>query len=558
MKISRKLVLSFLGLSLLTGVVGGVAILQSRKIAETLTIAEAQHVAEAITVAISHDEHKRSELLGIIPGEELQEFAVLLHRLQNRDLVVVNQQKIIIADVVPENVGTVFKHDEGNEITETLKDGHPRRFLEKSLDYPEGIKLIVVPLKISETETIGAVILEWSSLYDQAIAQSKPTIFIIGLTSLACIILALLLGFTTSKSIANPLQSVTKIAQEVTQTSNFDLQAPVTGDDEIRTLAIAFNDLIDQVKTLIIEKEQRSAELEQAITDLHTTQLQLVQTEKMSSLGQLVSGVAHEINNPVNFIHGNIDHIDTYSQDLLKVIEAYQSHYPNPPQAVQALVEEVELDFLNEDLLKLLESMKMGTNRIRQIVLSLRNFSRLDESEFKAVDLHEGIENTLLILQHRLKAKPELPAIQVIKSYGKLPLVDCYPGQLNQAFMNLLANAVDAVEDALPQRIEEKTGVGRPDLVGTISIATELMAENWVRITIADNGLGIPDSVQSKIFEPFFTTKPVGKGTGLGLSISYQIITEKHQGKMSCDSTPGEGTKFIIQIPVHQPEPSPS
>jgi signal transduction histidine kinase len=206
----------------------------------------------------------------------------------------------------------------------------------------------------------------------------------------------------------------------------------------------------------------------------------------------------------------------------------------------------VELDFLNEDLLKLLQSMKVGTDRIRQIVLSLRNFSRLDESEFKAVDLHEGIDNTLLILQHRLKARPEFPGIQVVKDYSQLPLVECSPGQLNQVFMNLVANAIDALEESA-----RKTPPG-------IWISTQVTADNWVQIAIADNGSGISETVRSRIFDPFFTTKPIGKGTGLGLSISYKIVTEKHYGKMWCDSTLTEGSKFVIEIPVHQHQPMPT
>ncbi len=195
--------------------------------------------------------------------------------------------------------------------------------------------------------------------------------------------------------------------------------------------------------------------------------------------------------------------------------------------------------------------MKVGTDRIRQIVLSLRNFSRLDESEFKAVDLHEGIDNTLLILQHRLKAKPESAAIQVVKDYGALPLVDCYPGQLNQVFMNILVNAIDVLEDSA----KKQTSVGRSVQPDTIWISTQVKADNLVRITIADNGSGMPEAVRSRIFDPFFTTKSIGKGTGLGLSISYQIVNEKHNGVMKYDSTIGEGTKFVIEIPIRQPKP---
>ncbi|MFN6559080.1 MAG: sensor histidine kinase [Nostoc sp. ChiSLP01] len=263
--------------------------------------------------------------------------------------------------------------------------------------------------------------------------------------------------------------------------------------------------------------------------------------------------VAHESNNPVNFIHGNISYLDRYTQDLLKLVQVYQTHYPNPPQTLQATLDEVEFDFLSEDAMKVLQSIKVGTERIREIVLSLRNFSRLDESEFKAVDIHEGIESTLLILQHRLKGRPQSPGIEVIKDYSQLPLVECYPRQLNQVFMNLLANAIDVLEESPQQPQPAK-----------ISISTQLTADNRVQIAlakpaegIADNGFGIPEAVRGRIFDPFFTTKPIGKGTGLGLFISYQIITQKHHGKIWCDSTISEGVKIVIEIPVHQPKATP-
>ncbi|GBE94531.1 sensor histidine kinase [Nostoc cycadae] len=549
MKISHKLVGSFIGFSLLTSVVGAVAIAQNQKIAENLAIAEAEHTANLIAILIAQDINDDGGSISLENSDRIQAHVILLHNQKKRDIEIINRQKVIVADVVAEDIGSILDHDPNNETQQTMQDGKNRTYLEKSEDYPQGVKLIVAPL-VLKGQIEGAVILEWSSLYDEAIAQAKPTIIVIGITSLGCVILALLLGWQISSSIAKPLQLVTEVAQQVTQGSNFDLQAPVITKDETGVLAIAFNNLIERVKTLLTEKEQHSTELQQALTQLHNTQLQLVQTEKMSSLGQLVAGVAHEINNPVNFIYGNIAHIDSYTQDLLKLVYAYQDHYPNPPQTLQATLDDVDFDFVDEDLTKVLQSIKIGTERIREIVLSLRNFSRLDESEFKAVDIHEGIDNTLLILQHRLKAKPEFPAIEVIKNYSQLPLVECYPGQLNQVFMNLLTNAIDVLEESARQQIK----VNQQTQPGKIWISTQVKAGNWVQIAIADNGLGMPEKVRSRIFDHFFTTKPIGKGTGLGLSISYQIITEKHHGKIWCDSMLGEGTKFLIEIPVHQPK----
>ena len=290
---------------------------------------------------------------------------------------------------------------------------------------------------------------------------------------------------------------------------------------------------------------QKAQALEQALQTLQKTQLQMIQSEKMSSLGQLVAGVAHEINNPVNFIYGNLVYVQNYAQDLQDFVQLYQKHYPHPAPEIQAKSTEIDLEFLQHDLTKILDSMSVGTERIRQIVLTLRNFSRMDEAEFKRVDIHNGIDSTLMILQHRLKAQPGCPAIQVIKEYADLPLVKCYPGQLNQVFMNILANAIDALEEVSPKQISLRENLSQ------IVIRTSTIDTEWVQITIADSGTGMPESVKQRIFDPFFSTKPVGKGTGLGMSISYQIVKEKHGGKLDCFSSLGEGTQFVIQIPIH-------
>lgn len=303
-----------------------------------------------------------------------------------------------------------------------------------------------------------------------------------------------------------------------------------------------------QLQQLNQELELQSLQLKAALSQLKKSQLQLIQTEKMSSLGQLVAGVAHEINNPVNFIHGNITHANAYIQDLFGLIELYQHHYPQPHSEIQARIAAIELDFLNTDLLKLLQSMRIGTDRIREIVLSLRNFSRLDESEVKDVNIHEGIDSTLTILHNRLKPRAEHPEIEVIKEYGQLPLVECYAGQLNQVFMNLLSNAIDALDEFAGGQSYQNLIVNP----GKIWIRTERLNQDWIAIHIIDNGPGMTENVQAKLFDPFFTTKPVGRGTGLGLSISHQIVTEKHGGKLYCRSQLGQGTEFTIELPIQQ------
>jgi PAS domain S-box-containing protein len=306
-------------------------------------------------------------------------------------------------------------------------------------------------------------------------------------------------------------------------------------------LAIALNQA-----DLYAQTRNKALELEQTLQQLTSAQSQLIQNEKMSSLGQLVAGVAHEINNPVNFIYGNLTHANDYTQDLLHLLELYQNHYPEPVPEIQEELEAIELDFLMDDLPKLLSSMKVGADRIQLIVASLRTFSRMDEAEMKAVNIHEGIDSTLMILQHRLKAKHNYPEIEVIKEYGNLPLVECYAGQLNQVFMNILSNALDALEER-GSRLSAEQLRENPSI---ISIKTEISKPDRVLIRISDNGLGMTETVCNRLFDPFFTTKPVGKGTGMGLSISYQIVTDRHKGSLKCTSSPGQGAEFAIEIPL--------
>ncbi|NEZ58161.1 PAS domain S-box protein [Adonisia turfae] len=302
---------------------------------------------------------------------------------------------------------------------------------------------------------------------------------------------------------------------------------------------------------LLAQSRARAEELETILTQLQKTQSQLVQSEKMSSLGQMVAGVAHEINNPVSFIYGNLTHAKSYTQALVTLIESYQQHYPNIPPKIVNIIDEIELDFLKDDLPKLFQSMEVGTERIREIIKSLRLFSRLDEAEIKQVDLHDGIDSTLTILQTRLRAQSWRPEIQVIKEYDDLPQIECYAGQLNQVFMNLLSNAVDALEE-LDQTRTWQQMENEPSI---IRIQTQLLGQlkhPAVAIAITDNGPGIRKNAIEHLFNPFFTTKPVGKGTGLGLSISYQIITETHGGTITYNTEPGQGTTFTITLPIRQ------
>jgi PAS domain S-box-containing protein len=295
-----------------------------------------------------------------------------------------------------------------------------------------------------------------------------------------------------------------------------------------------------------MELTQQKLQLELTLQELQQTQAVLIHTEKMSTLGQMVAGVAHEINNPVSSVCGNLVHVGHYTEDLLDLIDMYQKHCPEPPTNIQDKIEDVELDFLLEDLPKAMSSMQVGADRIREIVRSLRNFSRKDDSQMTKVNLHEGIEGTLLILQSRLKARGGYPEIAVIKEYGNLPLVECYSGKINQVFMNLIGNAIDAIEEYNEERSVTEVKANR----SKIKIKTEVQNFKAV-IRISDNGPGMPEEVCQQLFEAFFTTKPAGKGTGLGLSISYKVVQE-HGGKLSCVSAPGQGAEFIIELPIKQ------
>jgi two-component system, NtrC family, sensor kinase len=349
-----------------------------------------------------------------------------------------------------------------------------------------------------------------------------------------------LAGILTT-AITRPIRYLTQASQKFSQ-GNMTERAEIISQDEIGELAKSFNQMAEQLSLRQQTNQQQMQELQTTLKELQETQTQLIQAEKMSSLGQMVAGIAHEINNPTSFIYGNILHLNQYTNDVLNLLQLYQQYYPETNTEINQFIQEIDLDYLQEDLPKLINSLEVGSERIQKIVLSLRNFSRLDESECKLADIHSGIDSTLMILNHRLKVQPHRCAIAVSKEYGDLPLIECYPGQLNQVFMNILSNAIDALEEAMENN----------SIQPQIQIRTQQITPETISIHVIDNALGILETQVAKIFDPFFTTKPVGKGTGLGLSISYQIITDKHNGQLECLSTLSKGTEFIMQIPITQ------
>lgn len=383
------------------------------------------------------------------------------------------------------------------------------------------------------------------------------------------------MGLLIHHKVIKPLQNLNLAVAASKATGSFALPETIPPNEIgflAKTLDTVFRELeaFEQLQREIAQRRQaeaalreseareraKSEQLAEAIKNLKQAQAKLIQSEKMSGLGQIAAGIAHEINNPIGFIYTNITFVQEYFEELLELLEAYETTYPHPPQEIEEIKSNIEFDFLLEDFPNILSSMKAGTDRIRNIVLSLRNFSRLDESELKQVDICEGIKNSLLLLQHRISPSANITdnssvAITVIEEYGTIPLVECYPGQLNQVFLNLLNNAIDAVEESdlkNPSSVSEKR---------EIHIKTLMVALDKVAIKIKDNGLGMSPEVQSRLFEPFFTTKPVGKGTGLGLSVCYEIVVKMHGGELKCHSAPGAGTEMVIEIPLRQNNQSP-
>lgn len=445
--------------------------------------------------------------------ETNEELEALANLLENYDYLLADYHRQVDAVITNVNPETISPTEQEAVQQSLLAINTPDQV--RVLDAFEADLNLLIEAVVEEKVEAEAALARANQLKDQITVGSL--VLAVGV--------AVVLSLLISRAITSPLKQTSRVAQQVIDEGNFDLQAPINSNDEVGQLTQTLNLLIQQVKKLLQEQE--------------SAKTLLVHNEKMASLGQLVAGVAHEINNPVNFIHGNLCHVQTYANDLLHLIQLYQQECPQPSDALQDEIEAIELDFLQADLEKTLTSMQTGTNRIREIVLSLRNFSRLDEIAFKEVDLHEGMDSTLMILQHRFKANSNSPGIKIIKEYdATLPKVECYASQLNQVFMNLLANAVDAFE------------VQEGNTSPTITIRTSREGENQICVQISDNGSGIPDTVRSRIFNPFFTTKPVGKGTGIGLSISHQIVVEKHGGQLACESSPSQGTTFTITLPI--------
>lgn len=350
------------------------------------------------------------------------------------------------------------------------------------------------------------------------------------ISMLISVALAAILAYYTSHAIARPLKWVTEVADRASKDQNYHLRAPVLTNDEVGVLAVSINQLIETIS--------------KQLKNLQETQTQLIQTEKMSSLGNLVAGIAHEVNNPINFIYGNLEYTRHYVDDLMELVHLYRQYYPDAHPEIKKHIETIDFDFLVSDLPKVVSSMTMGAERIRNIVLSLRNFSRLDESEVKKVNLHEGINNTILMLSHRLNNQ-----IQVTQNYGQIPEIKCYPALLNQVFLNILNNGIDAIEEALNQGCFSGKDSKKYGKFPQLTIQTELLDPNIICIRLWNNGPIIPYKIQRKLFDPFFTTKPPGQGTGLGLAIAYQIIT-KHGGRIEVFSEEFKGTEFAIFLPI--------
>jgi two-component system, NtrC family, sensor kinase len=474
----------------------------------------------AASVAIKSE---RQILAGLVVSEALdRDFLNTLRASQSQDLMVIDGDRITAATLT------------------NPPQSSWRSLLQISTLTPQAITLNgvpyiakVVPLPSSLEANTKLVILTSAS----AIEQAKQQLWIF--TGIFCglgVGIAVLIGQLVTGSLTQRIQQLIAATQQLAD-GDLKIRLPAQGQDEVSQLAHNFNFMADQLTHRDGIIQTQVEQLQETLQTLKQTQAQLIHTEKMSSLGQMVAGIAHEINNPVGFIHTNLSYAEAYTTDLLQLIAQYRQHYPDPVAEIAQEMQAIDLPFIETDLAKLYNSMNRGTERIRDIVLSLRNFSHLDEADIKAVELQAELDSTLLILQHRLNQQADRPAITVEQDYGALPTVECYPRELNQVFLNILSNAIDALaQTAQPM----------------IWVTATMLGIEQVEITIADNGCGMDDEHRAKIFDPFFTTKSIGSGTGLGLSVSYQIIVEQHRGQLVCHSSQATGTEFVITIPVRQ------
>ncbi len=429
---------------------------------------------------------------------------------------------------------------------------------------PVGVLLLKPSLEIilSNQMAIDRLGLTERQVFGQGLLTGDLTLVSEDGTSFTQKTLPMQQAIATKKPIHNVVMGVYRPINQDLRWLLVNAEPQLADDGSVECIVCTFSDITaaKQAEAALRQSEAREREkatqLELTLQELKQMQAKLIQTEKMSSLGQLVAGVAHEINNPVNFIYANLAYASKYTQDLLELINLYSQHYPHPVPDIEQRCEAIELDFVKEDLPKLLDSMKVGAERIFQLVLSLKHFSHHDQAAMKSVDIHCGLDSTLLILQNQLKATGEYRAIEVVKEYSDLPLVECYAGQLNQVFMNILSNAIDALEEVRGKESNHSPCIWIRTSYNSSHYPQELTTNNGQQITdsvliqISDNGSGMTEAVKAQLFDPFFTTKPVGKGTGLGLSISYQIIVEKLGGLLWCESQSGQGTKFCIKIPV--------
>lgn len=566
MNISKKF---FASAALLLGIVTAIQIGNAVVIQGIKNTAQAKSdiAIDTIKAALEAENTLKSEIILLKDIVLFERKKSEIEKFQSRFLDSLNKLAVFMPDdpeialirrrhLFLKNIANQLRKNNTNE----LSISESKQYLLAINSFNRDIEFILSSVIERAYEQKQLMKLELDNLYK---LQAIITIEVIG----AIIILFTITFTLVWRPIIKSLEEL-QIGTAEIATGNLDYRLNIITGDEVEKLAKAFNymaiKLTESRQTLlrndeltiinqraqleIDERKQAEIALQEALAQLKSTQAQLIQTEKMSSLGQLVAGIAHEINNPVNFISGNIIHISEYTSDLLELIELYNENFPNPSDKIQNKIDDIDLEFIVEDLPKVINSMQIGSHRIREIVLSLRTFSRLDEAEMKEVDIHEGIDSTLLILQNRLKEKPEHPEIKIIKDYSNLPLVQCYAGQLNQVFMNIISNAIDSLESYNNQR----SLADIQNYPSQIKIHTALTDNNQVQIRIIDNGLGIPDSIKSKLFDPFFTTKPIGKGTGLGLSISYEIIVHKHSGILQCESEVGKGTEFRIEIPLYQ------